>query len=92
MIPVLVLGAGKIGGAIAKLLSSSGDYDVLVGDVDELALKRVANPTKVKTAKVDVSSGPAIRSSPHAFSFSTASSDEVNIGTKVGISSFVGAS
>jgi saccharopine dehydrogenase-like NADP-dependent oxidoreductase len=61
MIPVLVLGAGKIGGAIAKLLSSSGDYDVLVGDVDESALKRLANLGKVKTAKVDVSSGPAIR-------------------------------
>ena len=61
MIPVLVLGAGKIGGAIAKLLSSSGDYDVLVGDVDEAALKRLANLGKAKTAKVDVASGPAIR-------------------------------
>src|SRR5947209_18450914 len=61
MVRVLLLGAGKIGGTIAKLLSATGDYDVLVGDVDEQALKRIARLGKVKTAKVDVSHGPAIR-------------------------------
>jgi saccharopine dehydrogenase-like NADP-dependent oxidoreductase len=39
---VLLLGAGKIGSAIAKFLASTGDYDVLVGDVDERALARLA--------------------------------------------------
>src|SRR5207249_4998570 len=33
---VLLLGAGKIGGAIAKLLASSGHYDVIRGDPDQI--------------------------------------------------------
>jgi saccharopine dehydrogenase-like NADP-dependent oxidoreductase len=61
MVPVLLLGAGKIGGAMAKLLSASGDYDVLVCDVDDAALKRIANWAKVKTAKADVSNAAAIK-------------------------------
>jgi saccharopine dehydrogenase-like NADP-dependent oxidoreductase len=61
MVPVLLLGAGKIGGAMAKLLASSGDYDVLVGDVDDAALKRIANWAKVKTIKLDVSNAEALR-------------------------------
>jgi saccharopine dehydrogenase-like NADP-dependent oxidoreductase len=51
---VLLLGAGKIGRAIAKLLGHSGDYDVLVGDVDERALARVAGVPNVTTHRVDV--------------------------------------
>jgi hypothetical protein len=51
---VLLLGAGKIGRAIAKLLGNSGDYYVLVGDVDDRALARVAGIPNVSTRKVDV--------------------------------------
>ncbi len=40
---VLLLGAGKIGGVIAKLLSGSGSYDVLVGDISEESLARLAS-------------------------------------------------
>src|SRR5947207_15346351 len=58
---VLLLGAGKIGGAIAKLLASSGDYDVLVGDADDAALKRIARSAKVQTARVDATREPALR-------------------------------
>ena len=61
MVPVLLLGAGKIGGAMAKLLASSGDYDVLVGDVDGAALKRIANWAQVKTTQVDVSSAASLK-------------------------------
>lgn len=41
MYPVLLLGAGKIGAAAARFLAESGDYDVLVGDVDQAALDRI---------------------------------------------------
>ncbi|HYE05185.1 MAG TPA: saccharopine dehydrogenase NADP-binding domain-containing protein [Planctomycetota bacterium] len=51
---ILLLGAGKIGQAIAKLLSHAGDYDVLVGDVDDRALARLKDLPRTSTAKVDV--------------------------------------
>jgi len=38
---VLLLGAGKIGEMAAKFLAQSGDYDVLVADVDPAALRRI---------------------------------------------------
>ena len=47
---VLVLGAGKIGRMIARFLMDSGDYDVLVGDVSEMALERIAKLTGAKTS------------------------------------------
>jgi saccharopine dehydrogenase-like NADP-dependent oxidoreductase len=49
---VLLLGAGKIGSAVANFLSRSGDFDVLVGDVDQSALNRLG---KIKTIKIDSS-------------------------------------
>src|SRR5437868_8849902 len=53
---VLLLGAGKIGAAIAKFLSAAGDFDILIGDVDERALRRMKNISNVTTRKVDSSS------------------------------------
>src|SRR2546423_4059083 len=53
---VLLLGAGKIGTAIAKFLSQTGDYDVLVGDIDERSLGRVHGTPGVQTIKLDSSS------------------------------------
>ncbi len=48
---VLLLGAGKIGRAIASLLHAAGDYDLLVADADPHALEQltaiVPAPTKV---------------------------------------------
>ena len=58
---VLLLGAGKIGRAIAKLLGHCGDYDVLVGDVDERALARVENLPNVTTRRVDVANQEDLR-------------------------------
>src|SRR5262249_50698735 len=57
---VLVLGAGKIGRAIAKLLAHSGDYDVLVGDADEGAWGRLAPVEPLRTARLDVTEPAAL--------------------------------
>jgi saccharopine dehydrogenase-like NADP-dependent oxidoreductase len=58
---VLLLGAGKIGAAAAKLLASTREYDVLVGDVDPAALKRLASRADVKTVQLDVSDVASVR-------------------------------
>ena len=59
---VLLLGAGKIGRMIARFLMDSGDYDVLVGDVSESALERIAKLTGAKTRVIDASSPAALAS------------------------------
>jgi saccharopine dehydrogenase-like NADP-dependent oxidoreductase len=51
---VLLLGAGKIGRMIARLLSDAGDYAVTVADVSEQALERVADRIGVPTRRLDV--------------------------------------
>jgi saccharopine dehydrogenase-like NADP-dependent oxidoreductase len=50
---VLLLGAGKIGRMISRFLMDSGDYDVLVGDVSESALTRIAKLTGADVAPID---------------------------------------
>src|SRR6185503_8028858 len=52
---VLLLGAGKIGRMIARFLMDSGDYHVLVGDVSEPALERIAKLTGAETRRIDAS-------------------------------------
>lgn len=56
MYPILIVGAGKIGASIAKLLAHSGDYDVLVADRDEAVLDRLARQAPVKTQLLNVRS------------------------------------
>ncbi len=58
---VLLLGAGKIGSAIAKMLADCGDYDLLVGDVDQAALERIARTAGVTTVRLDVADASALR-------------------------------
>ena len=54
---VLLLGAGKIGRMIARLLVDSGDYSVLVGDVSSDALDRMSSRVSgVEIRQVDVAS------------------------------------
>jgi saccharopine dehydrogenase-like NADP-dependent oxidoreductase len=50
---VLLLGAGKIGRMISRFLVDSGDYQVVVGDICESALERVAKLTGVATRQID---------------------------------------
>jgi saccharopine dehydrogenase-like NADP-dependent oxidoreductase len=60
---VLLLGAGKIGRMIARLLIDSGDYRVTVGDVSPAALERIASRVVgVETRSVDVESGAQLGS------------------------------
>ena len=58
---VLLLGAGKIGGAIASLLGHGGDYAVRVGDEREVALDRLRGIPNVEPALVDVDDPAALR-------------------------------
>ncbi len=60
---VLLLGAGKIGGAIATFLASSGEYDVLVADSDSAALKRLGDSAKVSTVTMSVSDAASLKHS-----------------------------
>ena len=58
---VLLLGAGKIGRMIARLLIDSGDYSVVVGDVSAEALDVIANRVRgVEVRQVDVASPSAL--------------------------------
>lgn len=59
---ILLLGAGKIGSAIAKLLVHSGDFDVFVGDIEQRALDRLAAGLTVKTLRLDIGDSAALRS------------------------------
>jgi saccharopine dehydrogenase-like NADP-dependent oxidoreductase len=53
---VLILGAGKIGRMIARLLLDSHDYAVVVGDASSEALERISRRVGVDTMPVDVES------------------------------------
>ena len=57
---VLLLGAGKIGRMIARLLVDTGDYDVVVGDVHGPSLERIASRTGVATLKADATDRAAL--------------------------------
>ena len=52
---ILLLGAGKIGRAIAKMLGHSGSFSLVVGDVDERALAHLAQVPNVTVRTLDVS-------------------------------------
>ena len=57
MFAVVVVGAGRIGASIAKLLYGSGDYDVTVADRDAATLERVVSAIPVRTIQMDAESG-----------------------------------
>lgn len=52
---VLLLGAGKIGRMITKMLIDTGDYEVCVADYDQSALDRIAKNRNVPVLQVDAS-------------------------------------
>jgi saccharopine dehydrogenase-like NADP-dependent oxidoreductase len=51
---VVVIGAGKIGGAIASMLAQSGDYAVLVADRSAEQLEKIERHPAVSTVVVDI--------------------------------------
>jgi saccharopine dehydrogenase-like NADP-dependent oxidoreductase len=78
---VLLLGAGKIGRAIAKLLARSGDFDLLVGDADERALARLGDLPGVRTVRLNVAEPEALdRAMAGRRSVVSACSFAVNLG------------
>jgi saccharopine dehydrogenase-like NADP-dependent oxidoreductase len=62
---VLLLGAGKIGRMIARFLMDSGDFDLLVGDVSDAALERVAKLTGAATRRVDAAKSAELAAAMH---------------------------
>jgi saccharopine dehydrogenase-like NADP-dependent oxidoreductase len=54
MFAVMVVGAGRIGASIAKLLHNSGDYEITVADQDTAALERVAAAVPVRVLQLEV--------------------------------------
>ncbi len=58
---VLLLGAGKIGRAIADFLQSSGDYDLLVADSEPAALAKLSEIVPVQTAVCDAGNETQLR-------------------------------
>lgn len=62
---VLLLGAGKIGRMIARLLVDSGDYEVTVGDNHAEALERIASTAGVPTVRVDATDRAALERAMH---------------------------
>ncbi len=58
---VLILGAGKIGSAIAMLLARSGDFDILVGDYNAQSLEHLRRVVDVPTQLVDVTNPQILR-------------------------------
>jgi saccharopine dehydrogenase-like NADP-dependent oxidoreductase len=54
MFAVMVVGAGRIGASVAKLLHNSGDYEITIADHDAGALARVQAAIPVRLLKMDV--------------------------------------
>lgn len=56
----VVVGSGKIGTAVARMLHHSGSYRVAVADKDEAALERLAESVPVETVALDVTDEEAL--------------------------------
>ena len=52
---------------IARFLMDSGDYDVLVGDVSDSALERIAKLTGAETRGIDASNPAALAAAMKGF-------------------------
>ncbi|MCF3640677.1 saccharopine dehydrogenase family protein [Rhizobium sp. TRM95111] len=58
---IVVIGAGKIGSTIARMLAHSGDYRVTVADRSDEQLAVIENHDAVSTVVVDIADGKALR-------------------------------
>src|SRR5690606_34616065 len=58
---IVVIGAGKIGSTIARMLAHSGDYRVTVADRSDEQLAAIERHDAVSTAAVDIADGAALR-------------------------------
>jgi saccharopine dehydrogenase-like NADP-dependent oxidoreductase len=60
---VLLLGAGKIGRMIARFLMETGDYELIVGDISDEALQRVAKLTRAATRPINAANPADLKAS-----------------------------
>ena len=60
MYPILIVGAGKIGTAAAAFLADTGDYDVLVADIDAASLRRVSESCSATTIQIAADDSDAL--------------------------------
>lgn len=58
---IVVMGAGKIGGAIARMLVASGDYRVTVADRSEAQLAAITPHPAIATSLVDITDDNALK-------------------------------
>ncbi|WP_411882322.1 saccharopine dehydrogenase family protein [Polaromonas sp. YR568] len=58
---IMVAGAGKIGSAIAALLSATGDYSVTVADASPAALAGIKSGPRVQRLALDITDPAALR-------------------------------
>jgi len=57
---IVVVGAGKIGRIVARMLAETGDYAVTLADRDETALARAVQGTGIAAAPVDIGDAAAL--------------------------------
>ncbi|MBP1852533.1 saccharopine dehydrogenase family protein [Rhizobium halophytocola] len=57
---IVVIGAGKIGGAIALMLADSGDYRVMVADSSATQLGKLDRHPAIKGAEIDITDQKAL--------------------------------
>ncbi|KQV35581.1 MULTISPECIES: saccharopine dehydrogenase family protein [unclassified Rhizobium] len=57
---IVVIGAGKIGSTIARLLASSGDYHVTLADHSVEQLAQIEKHEAIDTAQIDIANGDAL--------------------------------
>ncbi len=57
---VIVLGAGRVGEAIARDLAAGGNFDLTVADVSQPALDRLAGVNGLTTVRADIAAPGAI--------------------------------
>ncbi|WP_372425554.1 saccharopine dehydrogenase family protein [Salinarimonas chemoclinalis] len=58
---IVVVGAGKIGRIVARMLADTGDWAVTLADRDEAALARATEGTPVTAAALDIADAAALR-------------------------------
>ncbi|MCW8944200.1 MAG: saccharopine dehydrogenase NADP-binding domain-containing protein [Sedimenticola sp.] len=59
---IAIIGAGRIGSSIAKLLYNSGDYTILIADQNRHVLEAANLPRNIATKVLEITSGAALDS------------------------------
>ncbi|MFB2551239.1 saccharopine dehydrogenase family protein [Ensifer soli] len=60
MTSIAIIGAGKIGGTIARMLAHSGSYDVTIADMSEESLSQVERHPAIAPRRIDIADAAAL--------------------------------